>query len=1331
MRKKTRGTAWLCSLTLAVTSCFGNISFVNAAQTEPTVKMEQTSIRDTKGQGLRFQMEMTGISQAKDYGIELTAEDGKTIEISKTKGYTNLYAKNQKEDTASYTAVVTDIDEKNFSKEIQAKGFVTYEKDGREYTQKTPVQTTTIQKTADQTHYVYNTTNGLWEKQPGDWETPSEETKPSEQPSVDVPQTPSREEKPSENESVSAPQTPSKDEKPSAVSVPSEGGNESVSVSPSKEETPSANPEPSRDADVSMPEKPSEDETVSAPEKPSEEEKPSDVETPSTPGENVPVTGITIAEQNKELKIGETFSLNAQVQPENATNKNVIYTSNKPEFAEVDENGVVTAKHAGIASITAATEDGNKQAVCIVTVVETAVSPSTPSQAPSEGETPSTPTDTTETLDLKVADKSENTTVKENADGSLTVSFTNDYDGVIFALPEGKTAADYFSVTVDVTSEEQFGFWLISDPSDGTALKADYPAYTVAQTTRGTYTLPFDSATTPEKGKYIKLMTLKNAYYGNPAKHTPITIHSITLVKKTNLDELGTTLLDAYKDIFGYVGNAGELGNLKNADTMKYYKKEYNSYTCGNEMKPDYILRKNGAKTLISTEEAKQKYTIPKDYKESKVPDLYFDVMDETLKIASENGIKMRGHTLVWHSQTPSWFFRENYEDNGAFVKPEVMDARIKFYVTNVMEHVYNGKYKDVIYAWDVANEYFHQNKDQNSGWFGVYGNEFVQNGQFTTNPSYVKLAFETADSVLRAAGMRDQVHLFYNDFNTNQVADDIISLIHFLNEKDALNPDGDKLCDGIGMQSHLDVQWPSVNDYLKALKKFQSEGFEIQITELDVTLNRLGQGHTQEEWNQYWRDLMNGLVAAKNDGANITAFVIWGMYDAVSWRAENTPLLWGNSYYDRKPVYNDVIAAAAGYKGSKAKAAQPKLYATEDIVEGKDNEISFTKFFDEPEPPVTPPSTSEPEEPTQPTQPQEKPVTEVRISQSVASLQVGYTLNLFAQASPLDAVESTILWKSTNPQVASVDKDGCVTAISTGIAHIIAYTANGTSAECILTVWDTHLDEPSDQTPTVPEKVKVESIQFKQSSYSLETGDELQLETTITPANATNQNKIWNSSDDATVSVDQNGYVTVKKSGTAVITVTTEDGGYHASCLIEAKDPEIPVEGISAKSTISLVAGAKASIGAKVIPDDATNKKLSYKSDNQKIVSVSSTGSLKAGVPGVTTVRISAANNKTKKITVKVSPKKQATPKAKGITKSSVKISWSKQSGVSGYQLYYCDKSGKYKRYKTTTAASVTVNKLKKSAKYKFKVRAYKKTSSGTLYGAFSNTCSIKTKSK
>lgn len=123
------------------------------------------------------------------------------------------------------------------------------------------------------------------------------------------------------------------------------------------------------------------------------------------------------------------------------------------------------------------------------------------------------------------------------------------------------------------------------------------------------------------------------------------------------------------------------------------------------------------------------------------------------------------------------------------------MDQRVIYFVTNVMKHIYSSEYKDVVYVWDICNEYFHMSDQDSTGdnWSRVYDVGSTSNP--TTEPSFVKLAFKTAYDVLSEYGMADKVPLMYNDYNTSQVKDKIISLFNYLNTQDSINVNGEKIC--------------------------------------------------------------------------------------------------------------------------------------------------------------------------------------------------------------------------------------------------------------------------------------------------------------------------------------------------------------------------------------------------------------------------------------------------------------------------------------------------------------------------------------------------------
>ena len=143
--------------------------------------------------------------------------------------------------------------------------------------------------------------------------------------------------------------------------------------------------------------------------------------------------------------------------------------------------------------------------------------------------------------------------------------------------------------------------------------------------------------------------------------------------------------------MFGKVGTTLNAGQISDSNAINATKKEYNSVTAENEMKPDAILGYSA--NVISISEAKALgYYIPDNYPESTVPKLNFTTVDNMLKLCYDNGLSMRGHTLVWHSQTPDWYFRNGYNNNGGYVTPEVMNKRMEFYIKTVMGHVFSSQ---------------------------------------------------------------------------------------------------------------------------------------------------------------------------------------------------------------------------------------------------------------------------------------------------------------------------------------------------------------------------------------------------------------------------------------------------------------------------------------------------------------------------------------------------------------------------------------------------------------------------------------------------------------
>ncbi len=365
------------------------------------------------------------------------------------------------------------------------------------------------------------------------------------------------------------------------------------------------------------------------------------------------------------------------------------------------------------------------------------------------------------------------------------------------------------------------------------------------------------------------------------------------MVPKTETKAANETLLNTYGSVMGRSGNCVTLNQLKDPATLSHIKSQYNSITLENEMKPDAML--GWQPSLISQSAARNLgYYIPSSMQDTYVPKINFDTIDQVLKICYENGIGVRAHTLIWHSQTPDWFFRVGYSTNYGYVSEAQMNQRMEYYIKTVMNHVYTSKYGSVVYSWDVVNEYLHAIP---SGWSKIYGN-------CGNKPAFVKRAFQYAYDCISYFKLTDSVSLMYNDFNTYMEVDDIITMIRYINSEK-------KICNGVGMQSHLGTTFPSVSYYTAALQAFVNAGFEVQITELDVT------NKSDADQAGYLYDLMKNVLRIKKAGGKITGLTWWGISDQVTWIKGEKPLLFSylnvpkSSYYNVLQAYKD-----AGFTG-------------------------------------------------------------------------------------------------------------------------------------------------------------------------------------------------------------------------------------------------------------------------------------------------------------------------------------------------------------------------------------------------------------------------------
>ena len=247
--------------------------------------------------------------------------------------------------------------------------------------------------------------------------------------------------------------------------------------------------------------------------------------------------------------------------------------------------------------------------------------------------------------------------------------------------------------------------------------------------------------------------------------------------------------------------------------------------------------------------------------------------------------------------------------------------------------------------------------------------------------------------------------------------------------------------------------------------------------------------------------------------------------------------------------------------------------------------------------------------------------VTSVTLDKTDLTLDVNGTAKLNATVKPDDATTKTVTWKSDNEGVAIVDNNGNVTAKAAGTATITA-TVDGKSVSCKVTV--------NGQT-TVP----VASVELNQTTLELIAGKEATLTATVKPDDATNKTVTWSSNNETVATVDNNGKVTAKAAGEAIITAKV--GDKQATCNVKVTAAEVAVESVTLdQSSLELIAGKEATLTATVKPDNATNRTVAWESNATNVATVDNNGKVTAKAEG-TAIITAKAGDKTATCTVTV----------------------------------------------------------------------------------------------
>lgn len=363
----------------------------------------------------------------------------------------------------------------------------------------------------------------------------------------------------------------------------------------------------------------------------------------------------------------------------------------------------------------------------------------------------------------------------------------------------------------------------------------------------------------------------------------------------------GTPLNDAYSDYFmigvGLNGSSVETDTVNSRAMTEIIKYHFNSVTYSNLMKPVYFLD--------------QAASIRNHDTGTPEPAVRFDSAIRGMEFCKSTGIKMRGHVLVWHTQTPDWFFREGYRDNGEYVDRETMLARLESYIRQVLEF-FQTEYPGVIYAWDVVNEAVE------NGW-GNYETESGFNIRTRydgsrTNPWYAVIGADYVEKAFQYARKYSDpdVKLFYNDYNTFQPTKTraICKLASHLKDKG--------LIDGIGMQGYMDLSYPGIysgRDNLKnALAEFAELGLEIHITELSVRTNGSSEELFERQAQRYEAvfNTLTEMDTASGGPANITSVTVFGLMDNyLFYSSDTTTTRLFDGDLQPKPAFYSVLGVA------------------------------------------------------------------------------------------------------------------------------------------------------------------------------------------------------------------------------------------------------------------------------------------------------------------------------------------------------------------------------------------------------------------------------------
>ncbi len=348
------------------------------------------------------------------------------------------------------------------------------------------------------------------------------------------------------------------------------------------------------------------------------------------------------------------------------------------------------------------------------------------------------------------------------------------------------------------------------------------------------------------------------------------------------------TLKEAFEGKF-YIGTALNAGQITGRDTaaLKVVKEQFSAIVAENCMKSGPVQPKEGV--------------------------FDFSLADQFVDFGVNNNLFVTGHTLIWHSQAPRWFFTDS-AGNG--VSREVLIERMKTHIHTVV-----GRYKGKVKGWDVVNEaILDDGSYRPSKFYQILGEDFI------------RLAFEFAHEA------DPDCELYYNDYSMAIPGkrEGVVAMVKKLKEQ------GVRI-DAVGMQGHVGMDYPAMSEFEESIKAFSAQGVKVMITEMDLSVLEMPDQRVGAEVsaNFEYKQKLNPYAEGLPDSVNvayenryldyfklflkyqnvISRVTLWGVNDGDSWK-NNWPIRGRTDYpllFDRnnqpKPVVAKIIKEALGKK--------------------------------------------------------------------------------------------------------------------------------------------------------------------------------------------------------------------------------------------------------------------------------------------------------------------------------------------------------------------------------------------------------------------------------